>query len=105
MQPPTPFNRATYPVPATRRPRASASNSNLKSGSPGTPIPRLLAAAAAVTSSKTWVLHDGDTTGGVRLLVLAMLGGRVYREIMERRTDRKGKRKEIGGAEVLSLVS
>jgi hypothetical protein len=39
------------------------------------------------------------------MLVLAMLGGRIWREIMERRGDRKGKRKELGGAEVLSLVS
>lgn len=38
------------------------------------------------------------------LLVLALFGGRIWREIMERRRDKKGKRKEIGQAEMLSLV-
>jgi hypothetical protein len=106
MQPPTPFNRTNFPVPAaTRRPRASASNSNLKGGPARTPTPRLLAAAAAVTASRTWVLNDQDVTSGVGLLVLALAGGRLWREVIERRRDRKGKRKEIGGAEVMSLVS
>lgn len=39
------------------------------------------------------------------MLVLALFAGRIYREVIDRRRDRKGKKKEIAGGEVLSVVS